>query len=366
MVDYLTLKSVLEHGLQQQETRYGLIDEALHSRVWLHSQPTNRVCLFFHGFTAGPYQMEPIGQHFYRAGYNVLAPLLPGHGRAGKWDQDTPPPLPTDPKVYQTFGIQWLNLAGRLGKHVVVGGLSGGGTLAGWLALEKAAQIDRAVLCAPYLSGSNRVIDLFVKKIDTYFAWASAPGTDGVGTPTKAMPPLGYGGFATPALRAVLEMGQFCQQRVKQTPPPGQAVAPIAPTFTISSESDRAVSNLDHQHFFEAALKQQPQSWYTCFNKVLDIPHTMMTTAEGNRYQHLLNVMIQAFVESDLTWTEVEEIAYRMTQNRPFNTVVADLGWQAKCSKDLPAMLTMVDKWPIAVKRSRGDLRSGVRSPRDR
>jgi hypothetical protein len=28
--------------------------------------------------------------------------------------------------------------------------------------------------------------------------------------------------------------------------------------------------------------------------------------------------MIQAFVESDLTWAEVEEIAYRMTQNRTF------------------------------------------------
>ncbi|HZG38966.1 MAG TPA: alpha/beta fold hydrolase [Nodosilinea sp.] len=354
MADYVTLKRVLERDLKQQEARYGLMDEALHTRAWLHSQPTDRVCLFFHGFTAGPYQMDPIGQHFYRAGYNVVAPLLPGHGRAGTWGKDNPPPLPIDPEVYQAFGIQWLNLASRLGDRVVVAGLSGGGTLASWLALEKAARVDRAILCAPYWSGSNKVIDLFVNKIDTYFAWASAPPDAALKNPP---PSLGYSGFATPALRAVLQLGQTCQQRVKQ--------APVAPTLTISSASDRAVSNSDHRHFFQAALKHQPQSWHILFNRVLDIPHTMMTERDGNRYQHLLNVMIQAFVESDLTWAEVEEIAYRMTQNRTFNAVVTELGWQARCSKDLPAMLTMVDKWAIVVKRELRGPKPGVRSPRD-
>jgi pimeloyl-ACP methyl ester carboxylesterase len=356
MVAYASIKHVLEVTLKQQEAHYGLIDPALHTRAWLHPQPTGRVCLFLHGFTAGPYQMEPIGQHFYRAGYNVVAPLLPGHGRAGQWSKDNPPPLPTDPEVYQKFGIQWLNLAALLGQQVVVGGLSGGGTLAGWLALERSAQVHRAILCAPYLSASSKVIDLFVKKVDTYFAWGTA-APDPAPNPPVA---LGYPGFSTPALRAVLALGQWCQQRVKQ--------APVAPTFTISSESDRAVSNFDHQHFFEAALKHQPISWHTLFNRVLDIPHTMMTEQEGNRYQHLLNVMIQAFVESNLTWAEVEEIGYRMAKNRTFSAVVEDLGWQAKVSKDMPAMMTMVDKWAIAVKRELDAGRPGnrPRPPRDR
>jgi alpha-beta hydrolase superfamily lysophospholipase len=355
MVAYSTLKRVLEHDLRQQEARYGLIDPALYTRAWLHPQPTDRVCLFFHGFTAGPHQMKPIGEHFFRAGYNVVAPLLPGHGRAGDWGPAQPPPLPTDAEVYKTFGAQWLNLARRLGDRVTVGGLSGGGTLAGWLALTMPAQVDRAVLCAPYLSASRRVIDLFVKKIDTYFAWASPASDRPQDLPQTAAPSLGYGGFATPALRAVLDLGQQCQQRVKQ----GLA----APTFTLSSESDRAVSNTDHQRFFEDALTRQPISWYLRFNRVLDIPHTMMTQQEGNRYQPLLNVILQAFVESDLTWAEVEEIAYRMTQNRTFPAVVADLGWQAKCSKDMPALITLMDKGAIAAKRQQGK-RPGA--PRDR
>ncbi|HEY9735058.1 MAG TPA: alpha/beta fold hydrolase, partial [Trichocoleus sp.] len=292
-------------------------------------------------FTAGPYQFEPMARRLFNAGYNVVVPLLPGHGRAGNWSKDNPPPLPEDPKVYLQFAVQWLNLAQRLGHRVIVTGLSGGGTLAAWLALEKATAIERAILYAPYLSGSNKVIDLFVEHVDTYFTW------------TKTVAPS-YHGFDVAALRAILEIGQYCLKRVKQ--------APVAPTFTISSESDKAVSNNDHQQFFKAALKHQPLSWYNRFDKVLDIPHTMMTELEGNRYQNLLIVMSQAFIESALTWIEVEEIAYYMTKGRTFKAVVADLGLESKASKDMPAMMTMVDKWSIAVERelsSRGQGNKG-------
>lgn len=333
MADYHAIKTSLETKLKQQEQTYPVSGEALYSLVRLHEQPTERVYLCFHGFTAGPYQFKPMADHFFKAGYNVVVPLMPGHGRAGDWGIQNPPPLPTDSKKYLTFAVQWVDLAQNLGKRVIVGGLSGGGTLAAWLALEKADAIERALLFAPYLSSSNKVIDLFVKRVDTFFTWADASGP-------------GYYGFDLAALRAVLDIGQYCLQRVKQVP--------AAPTFTISSESDKAVSNLDHQRFFEAALRRQPQSWYNCFDKVLDIPHTMMTKAEGNRFQNLLIVMAQAFIESSLTWAEVEEVGYRMAQGRTFPAVVADLKLTTKSSKDMPAMMTLVDKRAIVEKRGRG------------
>ncbi|MEO0867390.1 MAG: alpha/beta hydrolase, partial [Cyanobacteria bacterium J06642_11] len=121
--------------------------------------------------------------------------------------------------------------------------------------------------------------------------------------------------------------------------------------FMVSSESDRAVNNYDHQRFFEAALEHQPYCWHHSFSRVLDIPHTMMTRAEGNRYTNLLTVITKANIESNLTWDEVEEIGYRMSQRRPFRLVVQDLGWEDKVSRDMPAMMTLVDKWSIAVKR---------------
>lgn len=345
MVNYRSLKQALEQGLSPQEASYGLINQSFHSQVWLHDQPRDRVCLCFHGFTAGPHQMIPMGQHFFRAGYNVVAPLLPGHGRTGAWSLENPPPLPTDSQVYIAFAQQWLTLATLLGQRVTVVGLSGGATLAAWLALNQAKQVDRAVLCAPYFSASMRLIDLFVKRIDTYFEWdAPAPGDNVPG------PVFGYGGFSTPALRAILALASQVMGQVKQVP--------SAPTFTISSASDRAVKNLDHQAFFRAALQRQPQSWYVCFDRVLEVPHTMMTEAQGNRYPHLLTVMIQAFMESQLTWAEVEELAYRLAQGQTFPTAVAALGWQHKCSPDLPTVITMVDKAPILQARQQGNVRS--------
>lgn len=342
MADYLTLKKVLESKISARESKLTLIDQLCRSYFLFHSQPTDKVCLFFHGFTAGPYQFIPMAQTLHKAGYNVLVPLMPGHGLAGKWGPRNPPPLTDDPRLYLKFGLQWLKIAQMMGSQVIVGGLSGGGTLATWLAMEKASDIYRTILFAPYFSASNKVIDLFVKHIDTYFEWEKLMGPS-------------YPGFEISALRAVLRIARYNFKRVKKSP--------IAPIFMVSSESDRAVNNYDHERFFEAALEHQPYCWHHTFARVLDIPHTMMTEAEGNRYTNLLTVITKANIESNLTWSEIEEIAYRMTKRRTFKSVVADLGWQDKVSRDMPAMMTLVDKWSIAVKR---ELKNRKRWRRDR
>jgi esterase/lipase len=334
MADYLALKSVLEHDIPLSESSAPLISDPCRTQLLLHDQPTSKVCLFFHGFTAGPYQFVPIGQTLHKAGYNVLIPLLPGHGQVGTWTPTNPPPLADDPHIYLKFALKWLTLAQSLGQKVVIGGLSGGGTLAAWLALEQADKIDRALLFAPYFSASSKVIDLFVRHIDTYVQWEKLIGPS-------------YPGFHVDALRAVLKISDYCAKRVRK--------APVAPTFMISSESDKAVDNNDHRQFFDNALKNQPLSWYHCFDRVLDIPHTMMTTVEGNRHTNLLNIMAKAFIESNLTWAEIEEIAYRMTKGRTFNAAINELGWQDKASPDMPAMLTLIDKWSIVVKRQLGN-----------
>lgn len=73
----------------------------------------------------------------------------------------------------------------------------------------------------------------------------------------------------------------------------------------------------------------------------------MMTVAEGNQSAELLYLMAKAYVESDLTWAEVEEIGFRMTQGKTFPSIVAELGVVDRAGPDLPAMMTMVDKAAI-------------------
>lgn len=336
MSNYSETITAIVQQAKARETSLPLLNESCRSRFFLQPKPTKRVCLFLHGFTAGPYQFVPMAETFFKAGYNVLVPLLPGHGQAGNWSRQNPPPLPTDPKVYQQFALRWLEQAQALGETVVVGGLSAGGTLAAWLALERPQSISRTILFAAYLSSSSRVLDLFIKKLDTYFEW-----TVSTLNPSKGS---GYDGFAVPALRLFLNLGHDILKRSERQPTP--------PMFVISSESDTATGSFDHKTLFENALSRQPVTWYNAFSRELAIPHTMMTVQEGNRWASLLPVMTKAFVESRLTWSDVQEIGYRMTQGKTFSSVVAELGLAAKASPDMPAMMTMVDKRAIVLSRN--------------
>lgn len=130
MSNYSTFTKAIVRETWTREDVLPLRDETCRSRFFLQPSPSDKVCLFFHGFTAIPEQFVPIGEAFFKAGYNVLIPLLPGHGIAGNWDTDNPPPLPEDRHSYEQFGLHWLQLAQSFGKKVIVGGLSGGSTLA--------------------------------------------------------------------------------------------------------------------------------------------------------------------------------------------------------------------------------------------
>ncbi len=332
---YSSATATIKHQTELLENQLPLRNEGCRSQFLLHPVPTSKVCLFFHGFTAAPYQFLPMGRVFYQAGYNVIIPRLPGHGQAGDWNSKTPPPLPTDANAYKQFALEWLTQAQQFGDQVVVGGLSGGGTLSAWLALEKPDCVDRALLFAAYLASSNKVVDLFVKTFNTYFEWISDKPKDQT---------IGYEGFEFENLRVFLEIGDEVLKRSES------AISP--PMFIISTDADRAVSNPDHERLFENLLPRQPKTWYYRFDRSLNIPHTMMTKAEGNDWEDLLNVMAKAFVQSDLTWADVEEIAYRMTEGKPFTQAIAELNLASKASPDLPALMTMIDKREIVIKRN--------------
>ena len=177
--------------VQQSESTLGLRNEACRSRFFVHPHTTSKVCLFLHGFTAAPYQFEPLGKAFFNKGYNVLIPLQPGHGLAGNWNRQNPPPLSTEIETYQQFVLDWLQIAKTLGEQVVVGGLSTGGTLAGWLALEHPQEIDRALMFAPYLGSHNLLFDWLIKILPIYFEWFNKDASGN----------FGYKGFRIPALR---------------------------------------------------------------------------------------------------------------------------------------------------------------------
>ncbi|XHX78886.1 MAG: alpha/beta hydrolase [Stenomitos frigidus ULC029] len=337
MSNYSDLTTTIAAQAKAREDALPVRNESCRSKFLFHPAPTQKVCLFFHGFTGYPNQFLPLGKALFKQGYNVLIPLLPGHGQAGNWSRDRPTPLPTDPTIYQDFALHWIQQAKALGQQVVIGGLSGGGTLCAWVALAHRTLIDRALLFAPYLSGNSITDKLFIKLSNSYYGWG--------GNPELA---IGYTSFQVPALRVFLDLGTQLLKRACKTP--------AAPMFLFSTEIDDSVDTNDHKAFFADALKLQPKCWYHCFDRSYKVPHTMMTIGEGNQWEGILNLMAKAYVGSDLTWAEVEEIGFRLTQGKTFPSIVAELGISDRAGSDLPAMMTMVDKAAIVQSRNPSSL----------
>jgi esterase/lipase len=308
--------------VHQSESKQGLKNESCRSKFLIHPHFTSKVCLFLHGFTAGPYQFGPIGQAFFNDGYNVLVPLQPGHGLAGNWNRQNPQPLPTDIRTYQEFVIKWLQIAKNLGEHVVVGGLSTGGTLAAWLALEYPQEIERALLFTPYLGSRYSFVDWLIKILPIYFEWFNkdAPGN------------FGYKGFRIPALKIFLELGKQVYQQAK--------TCDVAPTLIVCSEGDSVVNLSQQQNFFKMFLNRQPKSWYYCFDDSLQIEHRMMTKMEDNDYEELVITIAQAFVESNLTWAEFQQIVTRIGQKEMYEQIQQEFNIDGQASQRLSAMMS--------------------------
>jgi pimeloyl-ACP methyl ester carboxylesterase len=330
-IDVVLPEFVQEVG--DRETQLPVRNDFCRSQFRLHGRRTAKVVLLFHGFTAAPYQFRTLADLLYKSGYNVLVPLLPGHGQAGAWNSANPSPLPETIEPYQEFALDWLARAETLGDQVIVGGLSGGGCLAAWLAVEYGDRVDRAVLCAPYLSNCSLVVDLVVNRLNTYFEWRGGVWDD-------QRP--GYQGFRFPALRVFPKLGKAVLDRAQDSGG--------APMFVISTEMDIAVSNPDHRELFDQVRSRVGATWYYCFPKELNVPHAMNAPEEGNAWTHLLNVMVKAYIESDVSWDEVEAIALRMTDGETCDQAVAALGIGDRVSADFPTVMTMVDKRAIVMK----------------
>ncbi|MBD2305114.1 alpha/beta fold hydrolase [Chroococcidiopsis sp. FACHB-1243] len=323
MSEYSNNLLAIAREVQATESKLSLIAETTGSQFLI--QPNSeKVCLFFHGFTAVSEQFAIISKAFYQAGYHVLIPLLPGHGIAGEWNGDNPPPLPEDPQIYQEFGRHWLEIARTGGKEIIIGGLSGGSTLAAWLALEYPDRINKTLIFAPYLSGSNKVVDLFVRIFNIYFEWWQDPQTAS----------FGYDGFAMPALRVFLDMGTEVLEKAQ--------TQKAAPMLIVSSESDRAVGNREHEKLFNTAVQLQPKSWYVCFDDVWDIPHNMMTQAEGNEHVDLLISLTLAYVNSDATWAEMVILCDRLKQD-DFSTAIAQLNLHGRIASAMATIMEIID-----------------------
>ena len=127
--------------------------------------------LVIHGFTGNPQSMRPLAQAFADAGFTTELPLLPGHGTSVEdmlttsWDDWS-----------AAAEAAYEDLASRC-EHVVVAGLSMGGTLTLWLATRH-PEIAGIVCINPAAMDQPEIAELLTPLLEAGETTFDAIGND--------------------------------------------------------------------------------------------------------------------------------------------------------------------------------------------
>jgi alpha-beta hydrolase superfamily lysophospholipase len=203
------------------------------SRVDLQGNRTTRVVVLLHGYTNCPAQFSALADAYAADGWSVVVPRLPGHGKA---DRMTDALSDITPEELVDTAEEAVDIAAGLGEQVSVVGLSGGGTLAAWLANER-DDVAQAVLIAP-LVVPKVLPELAVGPASRAFRytpdihlWWNQDKKEKL-----AEPPYAYPRYSLRSLGAFLAIGRAAQ-RV-----PERRTA-LERLVVITNENDAAVSN---------------------------------------------------------------------------------------------------------------------------
>ncbi len=204
------------------------------SQVRDQGERSDVAVVLLHGFTNCPQQWDAVADAYAAEGYSVVVPRLPGHGLR---DRLSPSLSQLTPDDLTTTGDLAVDVAAGLGEEVWVVGLSGGGTLAGWLAAER-DEVTEATLMAP-LVVPKVLPEVLVGPVARVFRYAPDVSLwwDGSLKEQLASPPYAYPRYTLRSLAAFLAVG-----RSTQTVPPGRGTD-LRRLVLVTNENDAAISN---------------------------------------------------------------------------------------------------------------------------
>jgi len=250
------------------------------TRFYTHGKKTEKAVLLIHGLTNSPRQFVELGQEFYDDGYNVLIMRMPYHGLKS---HDVGELAQVKAEDLSRYADEAVDITAGLGEEVTVAGLSGGGTVTGWIAQNR-VDVDRAVLIAPFF-GIHGVPGF----ADTMFInlFARLPNFNFI-SPSEMKREHVYAGEATRGMAQYLLLGKVTREQADEAPP---AVKDIV---IITNNSDSQVNNgITHDL---AATWEGAGAVVTsyAFDKSLDLPHDVIDVSTiGDRSSITYPVIIQ-------------------------------------------------------------------------
>jgi carboxylesterase len=204
-----------------------------HTLFLSHGAATERVVVWFHGYTDSPNQFARLAQLSFERGSNVLVPRLPHHGLS---DPLTPDTALLTAEMLARSADEALDIAAGLGQQVVVGGLSMGGVISAWLAQQR-REVVQAVLLAPAFGAFvipaplTRLVGEAAARLPNSFEWWDPINKAGI-----RQPEISYPRYARRGVAAFLRLSYAMQDLARYSPPAARRI------WVITTETDMAIS----------------------------------------------------------------------------------------------------------------------------
>ncbi len=278
--------------IQGQEDARGDVLPECRTTLITHGDRTERTVVFMHGYTSCPEQFRQLGQEFFDKGYNVYIPRQPHHGLQERIDNELRE-LTAEELV--AYGTESADIAQGLGEHVTMAGLSGGGTVASWLAQYR-EDVDVAVPIAPFLGIGfippllNRPFAHLADLVPSgyYMWWDPVTKAD---NPFTA--PYSYPRYSLKSLAEVLRLGYAAEEDVKHIKPASSDI------IVIYNAADDSVSNPIIEEFIDLweANGAELLTIYE-FEQGLRLPHDLITPTRIDNQVELVYPVIHELLEN--------------------------------------------------------------------
>ncbi len=256
--------------IQAAEEARAELNPVCHSKLLTHGEKTEKVVVFFHGFTSCPAQYVPLAEDFFERGYNVYLPRQPYHGMN---DNMTTALEALTAEELAAYGFSATDIAQGLGDDVVISGLSGGGSVASYIAQER-ADVELAAPTAPFLGVgfipaalTKPVTNLGFLLPNFYLWWDPTTKNE---NPSSS--PWQYNRYPIHALLANLELGFVAARDANSVSPESENI------MVINNANDHSVNNqvtLDLVNIWREHENATVDVYV--FEKELGLPHDIIS-----------------------------------------------------------------------------------------
>jgi dienelactone hydrolase len=209
------------------------------TRWWIGDEVAPTAVVLLHGLTNGPPQLDVLGPQLHARGHAVIVPRMPYHGYRNRMTGAFAKLRAED---LEAAALEAVALAALAGDRVVVGGISVGATLAGWIGAR--TRIDTGIAIAPFCGvrelpdGLNDALGALMRTAPNAFFWWDPRNRE------RQPPPHGYPRFSTRALGESLRISSEMER------------APAGPharrVVTVLNHDDPVVNNAHARRRFNA------------------------------------------------------------------------------------------------------------------